>query len=172
MTDERQFIVDNINPNERVVLEEHNICEGQMSGFMGCFGSILFIAACYCMFFFCTQFLRDGLYIKAFILWVFVMAFFKIFSSVFSKQLCPIVSCRYVVTDVAIYNKLNNCDNTYQKISFEDVNKITVSNKREISIFKIDDNENKIVLKNIKDFDFVLNLLKEKTGIEPELVNM
>ena len=75
----------------------------------------------------------------------------------------------FVMTQSAIYKKMNDYKGTYLKISFEDVEKITVSNKREISIFKIDDNENKIVLKNIKDFDFVLNLLKEKTGIEPEI---
>ena len=83
-------------------------------------------------------------------------------------------SYSYVITDKAVYSKIGSRKKKYQKFFFEDIDTIyTYTSDTSICIGRYKDcDEEDMELKNVKGFNTALTLLKEKTGIEPELVDM
>ena len=80
----------------------------------------------------------------------------------------------YVITDKAVYCRIANGQKKYQKFFFIDIDTIyTDTSDTSISLGRYKDcAEEDMSLKNVKDYNTALNLIKEKTGIEPELVDM
>ena len=81
----------------------------------------------------------------------------------------------YFITDKAVYCRIGSSkNNPFKKFYFEDIDTIyTYTSNTNICIGRYKNcDEEDMSLKNVKGFNTALTLLKEKTGIEPELVHM
>ena len=82
------------------------------------------------------------------------------------------IAYSYVITDKAVYSKIGKVDKPYEKFYFNQIDEIYLYDTNTICLAARKGDEYDIELKFVKDFDTVVNLLKEKTGIEPEVVKL
>lgn len=107
-----------------------------------------------------------------------VVAIFHLTTKELKKQIPSLkighIAYSYVITDKAIYAKNGKVDKPFDKFYFKDIDTIyTYTSNTNICIGRYKNcDEEDMQLDNIKDFDTALNLIKEKTGIEPEMVDL
>ena len=105
-----------------------------------------------------------------------VVAIFYLIKKELKKQIPSLkighIAYSYVITDKAVYSKIGKVEKEFERFYFNQIDEIYLYDTNTICLAARKGDEYDIELKFVKDFDTVVNLLKEKTGIEPEVVEL